>query len=68
MMFDPSGTALDGQVEPGDLNIFIGPEGGWSEKELEQAKMHNLKIKSLGARILRAETAAIISSFLVTYA
>lgn len=45
--------------------IFIGPEGGWSELELKLAKKNNFKVISLGKLTLRAETAAIIASFLV---
>lgn len=43
---------------------FIGPEGGWSEKEIELFKKNNFEILSLGQNILRAETAAIVSSSL----
>lgn len=39
--------------------IFIGPEGGYEEKEIEKAKAHGGEIVSLGKRILRTETAAI---------
>ena len=39
--------------------IFIGPEGGYEEKEIEKAKEHGGEIVSLGKRILRTETAAI---------
>ena len=41
--------------------ILIGPEGGFDEKEIEKCKENNLKIISLGKRILRTETAAITS-------
>lgn len=41
--------------------IFIGPEGGYEEKEIEKAKEHGGEIVSLGKRILRTETAAIAS-------
>jgi len=41
------------------VGIFIGPEGGFDEKEIELAKNNNGKIISLGKRILRTETAAI---------
>lgn len=41
------------------LRIIIGPEGGFTEAELEQVKQHNFKCVRLGPRVLRAETAAI---------
>lgn len=43
------------------IGIFIGPEGGFDEKEIELAKESGGKIISLGKRILRTETAAIAS-------
>lgn len=39
--------------------VLIGPEGGWSEKEVDLAKSCGFKAISLGKRILRAETASI---------
>jgi len=48
------------------LGLFVGPEGGWSEKEIELFKKNNFQFCSLGQNILRAETAAIISVFLAT--
>lgn len=41
------------------IGIFIGPEGGIDEKEIDLAKEIDSKIISLGKRILRTETAAI---------
>ena len=41
------------------VGILIGPEGGFEEAEIEQAKQIGGKIISLGSRILRAETAAV---------
>jgi len=43
------------------ISIFIGPEGGWTEKELEMFRGANAKIYSLGKLTLRAETAAIVA-------
>jgi 16S rRNA (uracil1498-N3)-methyltransferase len=40
---------------------FIGPEGGWSDSEVELFKINNFKILSLGQNILRAETAAMVA-------
>ncbi len=47
------------------LNVFIGPEGGWSPKELEMFHSKNLAIKSLGNQVLRAETAVVATLSLV---
>lgn len=38
---------------------FIGPEGGFSDKEITLFRSYNIPIVSLGTQILRAETAAI---------
>ena len=40
--------------------IFVGPEGGFSEKEIEILSGENIPTVSLGKRILRTETAAIV--------
>lgn len=39
--------------------IFVGPEGGFSEKEIELFKKYNIKVISLGQNVLRAETACV---------
>ncbi len=41
------------------IGVLIGPEGGFSQKEITLAKEQGAKIVSLGKRILRTETAAI---------
>ena len=50
--------------EKGEIAVFVGPEGGWSEAEINLFKQNNFKILSLGSNILRAETAAIVGSSL----
>ena len=40
--------------------IFVGPEGGFSEKEIEFLSENGIATVSLGKRILRTETAAIV--------
>ncbi len=47
------------------IGIFIGPEGGWSNKELELFTEKGVKILSFGQQILKAETAAIVASSLL---
>ena len=44
------------------IGIFIGPEGGFDEKEIALAEEMGGKIISLGKRILRTETAAITAT------
>ncbi len=42
---------------------FVGPEGGFTETEIELFRKNNFEIRSLGQNILRAETAAIIAVY-----
>ncbi len=50
-------------IKNGDtVGILIGPEGGFSETEIEQAENKGGKTISLGSRILRTETAAITAT------
>lgn len=47
-------------IEPGQsVGIFIGPEGGFEEKEIEAAIEGGAKPITLGRRILRTETAGL---------
>ena len=46
-------------IEVGSVSVLIGPEGGFTELEIEQAKRSGFEGVNLGQRILRAETAAI---------
>lgn len=41
------------------IGIFIGPEGGYEESEIEQAKELGMNPITLGKRILRTETAGL---------
>lgn len=41
------------------LALWIGPEGGWSEKEIEFSEKNNFHFVSLGPLVLRSETAAV---------
>lgn len=50
-----------------EVNIIIGPEGGFSDKEIEKAKDNGVEILSLGNRILRTETAAVAALSIFMY-
>lgn len=49
------------------INLWIGPEGGFSEAEIELARSNNFIIAGLGPRILRSETAALVATAIVLY-
>jgi 16S rRNA (uracil1498-N3)-methyltransferase len=52
------------QSRPTEVALAVGPEGGWSDDELEWFREAGWVAASLGATILRAETAAIVASAL----
>lgn len=53
------------QQNAASVSLFVGPEGGFSGEEIEVARSCGAYTVSLGSRILRAETAAIVGSALV---
>ncbi len=56
-------------AQPADLiALWSGPEGGWSEPETQAAAQAGLTVASLGARILRAETAPVAALAAVMFA
>ena len=48
-----------GKESAGEALLAIGPEGGWTEDELDLFRKENWTSASIGPTILRAETAAI---------
>ena len=53
---------LNPKVRPLGFAILIGPEGGWSEREIKMFQDRKIPIYKLGELTLRAETAAIVAS------
>ena len=49
------------------VSIFIGPEGGFDDDEIDLAKENGAHIISLGRRILRTETAGLMLLSILTY-
>ncbi|MGH2459236.1 MAG: RsmE family RNA methyltransferase [Chloroflexota bacterium] len=52
-------------ARPFAMNLFIGPEGGFTDEELAVARSYGIIGVGLGPRILRAETAAFAGTTLV---
>lgn len=49
------------------LMVMLGPEGGFTDQEIEQAQNHGFLSAGLGRRVLRAETATIAAVTLAQY-
>jgi 16S rRNA (uracil1498-N3)-methyltransferase len=52
---------------PKKVNLLIGPEGGLSESEIEQARQNNFISTTLGPRVLRTETAPVTALSIVQW-
>ncbi len=50
-----------------NMTALVGPEGGWTNDEMNHARGNDWKIVTLGGRILRAETAAIVAATLLQH-
>ena len=50
-----------------NIAILIGPEGGFSEEEVELFHFENVKQVTLGPRILRTETAGLVTLAMLLY-
>ncbi len=47
--------------------LIIGPEGGFTQKEVQLALNKGIGIASLGRRVIRSDTAAIVSLALISF-
>jgi len=48
------------EFDGSSIALYVGPEGGFSEEEIHLAKESGCRVVTLGDRILRMETAAIV--------
>ncbi|MBC8218265.1 MAG: 16S rRNA (uracil(1498)-N(3))-methyltransferase [Planctomycetes bacterium] len=55
------------EKKPQTIALLIGPEGGFAEREIRLAQDAGAMPVSLGPRILRTETAAIVTAALALY-
>ena len=49
------------------IAVFIGPEGGFSPDEIELAKQNGIMPVTLGKRILRTETAGLVTAVILLH-
>ncbi|MDQ7822027.1 MAG: RsmE family RNA methyltransferase [Candidatus Eremiobacteraeota bacterium] len=59
--------SMDSIPEGSDYHVFIGPEGGFSGTEWRAALERGALEITLGSRVLRAETAALVCCSLLIY-
>lgn len=59
--------ALAVEKRPSALSLFTGPEGGFAVEEINAAQTAGLTPITLGKRILRAETAALVAAALILH-
>jgi len=52
---------------PTTVGILIGPEGGFTDEELDRAQCSGVRFFSIGPRRLKAETAGVLAVGLVLY-
>lgn len=64
-MFDVSGGPIDRESIEWPQSVAIGPEGGWTENEVNFARERGWQIVRLPGAILRVETAAIAAASLM---
>jgi 16S rRNA (uracil1498-N3)-methyltransferase len=50
---------LRAQPAPADAALFVGPEGGWTEREVAAARAAGVRLVTLGKRTLRADAVPI---------
>jgi 16S rRNA (uracil1498-N3)-methyltransferase len=59
-----SGAGQHDDAGAPEIALFIGPEGGFGRDEVAMARAHGVLPVTLGPRILRAETAALVAAAL----
>ncbi|MGE8393190.1 16S rRNA (uracil(1498)-N(3))-methyltransferase [Pseudomonas sp. BIGb0427] len=61
LVLHPVAEPMVSHQQPASLAFLIGPEGGLSEAEVEQAKATGFHAARLGPRVLRTETAPVVA-------
>lgn len=61
LVLHPVAEPLASHAPPASLAFLIGPEGGLSDAEVEQARAAGFQAARLGPRVLRTETAPVVA-------
>ena len=64
---EPVKNVLKRNPDAGNIVVLVGPEGGFSGKEANEAKSRGFHPVSLGSNILRTETAALAVLSMIGY-
>ena len=67
MFAEHGGGPLKSALAGPTVFYLVGPEGGWTDRELSEACNKGFNAVSLGEGILKAETAAIVGTSLIRY-
>jgi len=71
ILWEKEGTRLASLIRdmppPRSIAVMVGPEGGWAEEEIQQARQEGFCSAGLGGRVLRTETAAIAACAILQY-
>ena len=63
LVLEPGGAAISSSLvtvrEPASVALAVGPEGGWSERDLAQLALGGFRQVAIGPRVLRTETAGV---------
>lgn len=59
-------TCLQSTPNSKPIILAIGPEGGWTDGEIDQAIQHGFQLVSLGRQVLRTITAPIVALSIVS--
>lgn len=62
---EPLAAATDQLRRAALVHLLIGPEGGWTESELNDARRAGATIAAIGPHVMRIETAAVVGCAMV---
>ncbi|GIK18901.1 MAG: ribosomal RNA small subunit methyltransferase E [Phycisphaerales bacterium] len=61
---DPNGGVYRPTRSP-EIRLLVGPEGGWSDGELERARAAGVQVARFGPHAMRLETAAVVAAAVI---